>query len=146
MKKIVSILMAVGLFCTTVSAQKLISTNGDSRFGKKMTTTDSLYHYIDSFTVNANECGIVEFCIVGLDTAGKNSVIKGFNFGYTVKNGTATVRSYLSTTDLFADAALTGSDADIVISGTKVKLRLRGKPGINVLWYSTLRRKAIFKG
>lgn len=128
-----------------VDAQKLILKNGDEQFAKVLKTTDSDYHYIDSFTVQKNEAGIVETTVIGFDTSGVKAITGVIKVRYVAANSTITLGTTITDVTLVTDSGLSPGTFNYTSSGAKVYIRVKGALSTAVHWYSTVKRKAIYK-
>ena len=146
MKKIVSILLFMLAFtCLQVNAQKLILKNSDEQISHVLKTVDSNYHYIDSTVINTNEAGIVEVAVVGLDTANVYAITGVIKVRYVSSSGTITLGSIISDVPIVADGGFSPGTFNFYVVGSKIYVRVKGELNTAVHWYSTLKRRAIYK-
>jgi hypothetical protein len=145
MKKILFFLFALTTMVISANAQRLISTNGDSRFGKSLRTTDSTFRSIDSVVVNTNEAGVLEFTVIGLDTANNKAITAAGFVRYVRAAGTITVGSVEETSTKVVDSGLSPANYQFTSSGNKIYLQIKGKLTVNVHWYTSVKRKSVFK-
>lgn len=145
MKKLFSFLMLTMVFFTQVNAQKVLARNGDERFAKKMITADSTFRSIDSATVYNNEVGIVEATVIGLDSANAKGVTGIIKARYKVAAGTITLASSTEDLALVTDSGLSPATFQFTSSGSKIYLQVKGKLNVRVHWYTTFKRKAVYR-
>jgi hypothetical protein len=146
MKKLFFLLLiSLVTLVTSVSAQKTIAVNGDSRFGKVLRTTDSTFRSIDSISVNTNEAGVVEFTVIGLDTANKKGITAAGLVRYVRSSGTITLGTVFESSKV-VDSGLSPANYQFISSGSKIYLQVKGKLSTNVHWYTAIIRKSVFKG
>lgn len=145
MKKLFSFLMLTLVTFTAVNAQKILLRNGDERFAKKLITADSTFRSIDSATVYNNEVGIVEATVIGLDSANAKGVTGIIKARYKVAAGTITLATSTEDLALVTDSGLTPATFQFATSGSKIYLQVKGKLDVRVHWYTTFKRKAVYR-
>ena len=148
MKKLLSILFLVALamtsITTSVNAQKLINRNGDERFAKQYTTTDSTFTSVDSADINRNEAGIVEVIVMAVAADGK-SVTGNLLYRYHSVSGTITLATADAQSAIVTDSGLSPATFKCISSGTKIYLQVKGKLSTTLYWYTILKRRSIYK-
>ena len=146
MKKILSIFAFLIAFTSIqVNAQKLLLKNSDEQISHVLKTVDSNYHFIDSTTINTNETGIVEVAVLGLDTANVYAVTGVIKARYVSSSGTITLGSIISDVPIVSDSGISPGTFNFYVSGSKIYVRVKGELNTAVHWYSTFKRKAIYK-
>lgn len=147
MKKLFSILF-LGLFSLVavqnVQAQKLVNRNGDERFAKQKTTTDSTFTSIDSATIASNEGGIIEVYVLAVDATGK-AVTGHTEARYRSASGTITLATPVDLSAKTTDSGLSPATYQLTTSGSKIYLQIKGKLSTTLYWYTTLKRRSIYK-
>jgi hypothetical protein len=142
MKKFLALVLIGSLISFASSAQTFLNRNGDERFAHSYTTTDSAYHYIDSLVMQSTEAGIFEVSVVGLSSDGY-AVTGVLKARYINHAGTLTVGSTVNTQTPVTDTQLGTATFDITTSSNKCYIRLKGKDGKTITWYSVIKRKSI---
>jgi hypothetical protein len=148
MKKILCVAMLVAMATTFAAAQsgaKLVMKNGAELFAKTLTTTDSNYHNIDSFYINANEAGILEAKVVALDRTGVLGITGDLKIRYVSSAGTITLGTPVADMALVIDSGLSPGTFNFYASGTKIYVRVKGALSTDIRWYATLKRNSVYK-
>mgnify|MGYP000025229101 CR=1 FL=1 len=126
-------------------AQKIrfVNQNGDERFGKSKSTTDSTLTYIDSIGIEDNEGGVYEATVIGYAKDTAYSVTGSVAVRFNKRRGTLTMGSVVEKQAIVTDAALGTATFTIVASGGKIYTRVKGKAATNITWYCIPKRRSI---
>lgn len=148
MKKFLTITILLGLFLAAAlntEAQRIrfVNQNGDERFGKQKSTTDSTLTYIDSIGIEDNEGGIYEATVIGFAKDTAYSVTGTVSVRFNKRRGTLTMGSVISKQAIVTDAALGTATFTIVASGGKIYTQVKGKAATNMTWYCIPKRRSV---
>jgi hypothetical protein len=144
MKKFLFVIfgLVLTLAAGSVNAQRVKAINGNNteQYAKSKVTTDSVLYYIDSVNVGTDEAGILEVKYVGYakDTAYAITGVKKVRFNK--RRGTLTLGTVIDEQAEVADAALGTATVSLVAANNKIYVRIKGKNGLNITWYTLSRR------
>ncbi len=144
MKKFLLILL-MGLMFFASNAQKILSVNGSENSGHTIKTTDSAYHYVDSVVISANEAGIIEVSVIGFSYDTAYSVTGVQTVRYNKHRDTLTMGTPTDVLAKETDTVLGSATFDLISSGNKIYVRIKGKLNYTMRWLSIVKRKSVFE-
>ncbi len=145
MKKILFLLIAAGLTLAATAQKNFLNRNDDGHIIKTRVTTDSDYHYIDSFVIANYEAGIYELTIIGASATNFYSIRGVLKGTYVMRNGTLTVTTSVNDVTPQVESQISATASfDVTTSSNKAYIRVRGKVNTTIYWYSVLKRKSVY--
>lgn len=110
------------------------------------TTTDSTLTTLATFTIGADEIGVIEAQVVGLNDSLGKGLTGSYIARYSKVGGTLTLGTPAAISAAVTDAALGTATWSITTSSNNVIIQIKGKaPGYTIRWLGNFRRTYVKK-
>lgn len=110
------------------------------------TTTDSALTTLATITIGANEVGVIQVTVVGLNDSLGKGLTGSYYARYSKVAGTLTLGSPAAASATVTDAALGTATFSITTSSNNIIVQLKGKaPGYTIRWFGDIKRTYVKK-